>query len=259
MWTLLKRYQDCVTDSGDLFIGYWARMAVGALRIPYSALLMKHATEPIQSKATFRETGEPAFSEGKLRWNWPQARLHANWTATDTLSFRRTLYDGPEGEIHWDCHLPRARALVTVGDHQLSGLGYAEQLEMTVSPWNLPIHELRWGRFLSTDDAIIWIDWRGPVSRRWVFHNGVERHDANILESRIDFSNKRGVLTLDNKTVVRSGPLVRTVLRPFSCMKCLFPRKLRNMHETKWLTRGTLTEPGHISSGWVINEVVRWT
>ncbi len=258
MWTLLKRYQDCVTDTGDAFIGYWARMAVGALRIPYSALLLKYAAEPIQSRVSLRSVTEPILSGNKLHWDWPRAQLHANWTTTSTSSFRRILYDGPEGEIHWNCYLPCAKALVVVGDHRFSGLGYAEQLTMTVRPWEIPIRELHWGRFLSAEDAVTWIDWRGPVSHRWVFHNGVEIPDAKVLEGQIDLAGTQSVLVLDNKTVLRSGPLMRTALSPLSYVRHLLPHKLCNLHETKWLTQGILTVPGRTSSGWVINEVVRW-
>ncbi len=258
MWTLLKRYQDCVTDTGDAFIGYWARMTVGALTIPYAALLAKHAADPVLSRVSFRRVPAPASSGNELHWDWPRARLRASWAMTSVPSFRRVLYDGPEGDIRWDCRLPCASARVAVEDRRLSGLGYAEQLVTTVRPWDFPIRELRWGRFLSADDAVTWIDWCGPVPRRWVFHNGVEMEHAIMREGRIDFTGHRTVLVFGNRSVLRRGPLMQTALRPLSRAGRLLPRALRNTHETKWLARGTLTGPTRTSSGWVIHEVVRW-
>jgi hypothetical protein len=39
----------------------------------------------------------------------------------------------------------------------------------------------------------------------------------------------------------------------------LFPRPLRCVRETKWLSRGSLDTSGSSSVGWAIHEVVRWT
>jgi hypothetical protein len=51
-------------------------------------------------------------------------------------------------------------------------LNYAEKLEMSVKPWKLPLAELRWGRFLSETDTIVWIDWQGEMPVNWVFYQG---------------------------------------------------------------------------------------
>ena len=59
---------------------------------------------------------------------------------------------------------PRSRVEVLVGDCEFNGLGYAECLTVTVPPWQLPIRQLRWGRFVAPDRSLAWIDWQGPFS-----------------------------------------------------------------------------------------------
>jgi hypothetical protein len=42
MFLLSKWYCDCVSDGGDAFVAYWARLSWGPIAIPYSALGWRH-------------------------------------------------------------------------------------------------------------------------------------------------------------------------------------------------------------------------
>ena len=128
---------------------------------------------------------------------------------------------------------------------------------MSIPPWQLPIKELRWGRFLSDTDALVWVDWRGETPLNLVFHNGNQIEDVAIT----DHGFKAGdlMLSLDENAVIREGPLIKTALSKIPGLRNLFPLRVLGTYECKWLSRGTLKETaGEAVNGWTIHEVVRW-
>jgi len=144
------------------------------------------------------------------------------------------------------------------GASPLTGLGYAEQLFISQQQWRMPFSELRWGRFLSPEDVLIWIEWRGATSAQWIFYNGVEISGAAICSERIELPGAAGLLEMHDLSVLRTGSLEEAVFPKRPLARRLLPRSLRDCQETKWLARGTLTRDGRRSTGWVIQELVRW-
>jgi hypothetical protein len=128
---------------------------------------------------------------------------------------------------------------------------------MTVAPWKLPIQELRWGRFLSDSDSLVWLDWKGSYTCRIVLQNGILRRATVIDEDEITLNGKTG-LRLAGADVLRNGALGRTALAIIPGLKRLFPDKILNVRECKWRSRGELRRGDSRSSGWAIHEVVRW-
>ena len=81
----------------------------------------------------------------------------------------------------------------------LRGLGYAEHLSMTIPPWRLPIDTLRWGRFLSPERSVVWIDWQKEGDgRTWIFVDGTE--------VRGEASRKKRFSLKGEESGSRSGP-----------------------------------------------------
>jgi len=258
MFLLDKWYVDCVSEAGAALVGYWARMRWGLLTLPYAATLHSPADGAPRERYSIRRCDAPRVEAGELRWECERLDLRGRWTpgAPPVL---RTLLDTPEGSIRWNCRFPRAGARVDLaGAGSVSGLGYAEQLTLSIKPWKLPFDELRWGRFLSAQDAVTWIDWRGLESRQWVFHNGQELSGASITTESVKLPDDRGTIEMRDTAVLREGRLMSTALRAIPGASLWLPRAVRNMEETKWLSRGALATPTHASSGWVIHEVVRW-
>jgi hypothetical protein len=257
MFILSKWYCDCVSDDGTAFVGHWARMRWGLVTIPYAASLHKPVGEATRERYSIRTSGAPTVRDGELRWGCKRLGIRGTWTAS-APGIRRTLLDAEDGSIDWHCHLPCTQASIELdGTDRISGLGYAEQLTLTVKPWRLPFEELRWGRFLSGEDAVTWIEQRGSEPRQWVFHNGSELRAATISTERVELPNDRGFVALRDAVVLREGRLVSTALRAIPAASVWLPRGIRNAHETKWLARGTFTTRERSSSGWVIHEVVR--
>lgn len=258
MFSLSKWYCDCVSDGGIAFVGYWARMRWGPLSIPYSATLYKPLWGPTSERYVLRPCSAPAIHGDELRWDCRRLGIQAEWTAHGT-AIRRTLLETADDSISWCCRIPCARARVDlVGMGRLSGLGYAERLTLSVRSWRrLPFERLRWGRFLSAEDALTWIEWRGREHRQWVFHNGAELRGAIIDAERVELPGGRGNLELRDAVALREGRLGSTALRAIPGARFWLPGMIRDAHEAKWLARGTFTRGTRSSSGWVVHEVVR--
>lgn len=255
---LSKWYLDAVGEDGEVFIGYCAALRWRRLRASYSAALTGGVQEP-RTAASVKSEEEPVLRMGSLAWAAPALDLQGTWTE-DAPALLRTLYDCPGGSVVWACLFPRAKAGVRIGARELRGLGYAERLEMTLPPWKLPLETLRWGRFLSPDRFVVWIDWQAPErSRTWVFVDGQEERKARVSEEEISFEGGRLRLPQASRLQLRGGR-VSGLLRdlPLTLFLRLF-RRARAINETKWRTRAILEcEGAPAVEGWAIHEVVRF-
>jgi hypothetical protein len=167
------------------------------------------------------------------------------------------MYEDSRGSVLWNCLQPSSSAHLKTGDRELTGLGYAECLTLTLPPWQLPMRQLRWGRFVSPQDSLAWIDWQGPYSTSLAVHNSRKCEVRSISESEIILSD--ATLRMDQPLTLRSGPLAATILPGAPMLRSLLPHSLFNIAENKWRSRGTMDTNGHQSHGWVIHEVVDWT
>jgi len=118
------------------------------------------------------------------------------------------------------------------------------------------MRQLRWGRFVSSSDTLVWIDWLGPYTTRLAIHNGRERTLQSVSETELSLDG--ATLRMEEGLQLRAGRLGSTILPGVPGLKKLLPRSLFNIEEHKWRSRGILdTEHGQ-SQGWVIHEVVHW-
>jgi hypothetical protein len=254
---LSKWYLDCVADDGRAFIGYSARLSWRALSLNYASALRCRPGRKAETITTLQESFAPRADGSAVRWSSPRLKVGGTWEA-DAPPIKRTLLESSDGKIEWHCWQPRARAEIHVGGNaRLVGRGYVEQLTMTIPPWRLPFQELRWGRFLSEQDALVWIDWRGAHSLNLSFHNGARVEHASLTDDELAADGVR--LALDCGTVLREGALVETALGTIPGIQRLFPFRILRTHERKWLSRGRLQKPAaEPVAGWAIHEVVRW-
>jgi len=251
-----KWYLDCVTETGDAAILYWASVRWGLLRLNYGAALVSLGDDPANQRCTLKPQTTPEHrTDGTVSWQCSRLDVDARWTSCAD-GVERTLLDDPRGYIRWNCLLPRADASVRVGQHTLQGRGYVECLTMSVKPWQLPLDELRWGRFISHSDSLVWISWRGSVPRTWVFANGTELNGATVRSLDVRSADGAHNLTIEAGRVLRSGRLCATALRPISWIASVMPR-WRAACETKWVARALVTSPSGSNHGWVVHEVVQ--
>lgn len=185
MFQLEKWYGDVATsqEAGACAILYSARLHWGPMRLGYAATIHLSADRPAAPReaTTWRGGALPLLDGDRITWRNAPLRVTADWRR-DAPAIARRLANGPDGEIDWTCHFPRARAGVRIGSDRLEGLGYVERLRLTIPPWKLPFRALRWGRHLSADHYLVWIDWSGGDTRRWVWLDGVEQPAATVGE-----------------------------------------------------------------------------
>lgn len=260
-FALSKWYLDCVGDDGDVFIAYVAEVRWRALALRYTSTLVQRAGQEPRVDSTLRSAPFPRFIAGTLSWAAPALHVAGRWASLAPPA-GDTLFAGGDGTVEWRCQQPRARAEVTFdAAPPIRGLGYTEHLKLTLPPWQLPIDELRWGRFLAEDASLVWLDWRGPHQRQIVLLDtarsaGRTLDHARIDESGVDAGSVR--LTLAEPRVLRQGALGKTALAVLPAVETLLPVRILATDERKWLARGTLERDGARSEGWVIHEVVRW-
>ena len=254
---LTKWYLDCVAENGDAAVVYVADLRWNKLSMRYGSLLTV-LQGSVRCTSSLRKVPLPLSDGDTITLTQPGLGTAGTWRALRAPE-RRTVFESAEGCIDWHCHQPMAQAdLLLQGKRRITGLGYAECITLSVVPWRLPLEELHWGRFLSEQDALVWIDWRGPQPWRTLIHNGDERAIQSLTESEILFEPAGSRLELDRALVLRSGQLGHTVFAGISRLAKLLPRKMLAVEECKWRSRGLLPAGNRNASGWAIHEVVRW-
>jgi hypothetical protein len=249
---LSKWYLDSVTGAGDVSIAYTGSVRWGLIHLHYSSLLETTAG-CVTTRSSLREQAEPMLQGDSLRWQSSALDFDGRWQA-DSVALRETVYSGVDGAIEWDCLMPQARTSL----QDRCGLGYAEHLTMTVPPWKMAIQTLRWGRFTSESDWIVWIDWQGDFSRRIVYRNGKDDPPRVLEDDKIKFSDGCRLL-MDRSLTIREGPLGTTALSAIPGIRKTFPTRLLEIDECKWRSRARLEKPGSPAvEGWAIHERVTW-
>jgi len=274
---LTKWYLDCVSDSGDTAIVYVADLRWNTLSIHYGSLLTV-LNGKVSSAFSLHGTSAPESSNDIIQLRQPGLEVEGEWKRLRP-PVRRTVFENLQGAVDWNCLQPMSEVELRLrGGIRLRGLGYAECLTLSLFPWQLPLSSLNWGRFLSSEDAIVWIDWKGTdwqgtdwqgtdwqgpsrvrsSQKRSVIHNGEEHQAVSIADSEVVFSETGSRLELDRGLVLREGRLGDTVLPGISRLAGLLPRSLLSVHEHKWRSRGVFRTANREQSGWAIHEVVKW-
>ena len=250
---LSKWYLDCVDDEGDAAIVYTGSAHWGNVRLAYSGVLESQAGQ-VSMRHSIGRQAEPRFEDGVLRWGNDALGFRGEWRGDAAAQLQETVYASEAGRIEWHCLLPSAKA--EAGTRR--GRGYAEHLRMTVAPWALPIRTLRWGRFLSESEWMVWIDWEGGFSQRIVYRNGQRVSVATVEDARLVFEDG-AMLVMDQSLVLRNGALGSKALSAIPGARLLLPRRLLGVMECKWRSGARLDQGEKPSvAGWAIHERVDW-
>jgi hypothetical protein len=254
---LSKWYLDCVADKGNGVIVYVAELRWKSWRTRYASTL-RFFGDKTESASSIRECSLPESSRGQISLSLPHLGVEGNWKGF-AAPIKRTILENADGAVRWNCLQPGSQVDLSL-DHsiKMTGLGYAELLEISVPPWNLPLSELHWGRFVSESETLVWIDWRGPYSHRLAVHNGTEREIALITTEEVRSADSSTLLTLDRRLVLRSGTLGETVFPILARLAKAIPMKMLGIHERKWRSRGVLRAQQRTAEAWAIHEVVKW-
>jgi len=142
-----KLYLDCIDDQGNCFIIYWAKAEFCWMKFVYSGLIFCDAKGSTIEKSTLRKTKKPVIN-GTIHFNHKFLKTGVSLKRIDHAIIRTLYKDSENNELIWNCHHPKALAEIIYNGNIYKGFGYAETLFSPIKPWNLPIDELKWGRFL---------------------------------------------------------------------------------------------------------------
>jgi hypothetical protein len=250
---------DCVDEKGNAAIGYYAVLKLGLIKISYSNLIyFDFETKQTIEKSSFFRNLPPEICDN-LKWKSRKLKVNGIWSRSAKV-INCELYKNAEGEsVVWNCHHPNAETNVELdGKIYIKGFGYAETIILSVAPWKLPISILRWGRFLSKEDTIIWISWEGPYPLNSMWHNGILFTDAIYNKDSVIFNSGKYLLMFNEIHVIRAVSIDSHLLKLPILRKFVDTTFLQTI-ENKLLSPGTFYNEGNeVSSGWTIHEVVKW-
>lgn len=256
---LSKWYADLTNEQGEAVIVYHAELSWRAITLNYSSLLTHTAVSGTRTRSSLRRHRAPTVTGSLIDWKLPEWKATGSWSQLGA-THENILFQSSAGFLDWRCVASRAVAAVRIGaEPVISGWGYAEHLRLSIPPWQLPIRRLRWGRFINSTDALVWIDWDGPHTTRVVYFNGLAASATAIDDNHIDLADPEAVLDLENKMVIRDGRLGATALSVIPKIDRIFPPAILNTRECKWVSRAVLRRPSLPDSiGMAIHEVVEW-
>jgi hypothetical protein len=253
-FSLVKWYMDCVTDSGEAAIVYLADLHWRGIHARIGSVL---TTNDRHSPVTSTSLGRYTLRSSPERITIEHSKLKiAGCWLSGAAAHQHKVYESSAGSVVWNCIQPRSRAKLSVEGREFAGLGYVECLNVTVPPLQLPLQELRWGRFVAPDHTLAWVDWKGTYSTSFALLD--TRLTTLSSASDREVIADDAVLQMASGSSLRSGRLGATILPGALGLRRLFPRRLFGIDEQKSLSLGTLTIAGQSSTGWVIHEVVKW-
>jgi hypothetical protein len=250
-----KWYLDCVADDGRVAIGYWASLSWRAVSLVWQGLSLYEPGCPPFQRTTLRRHLPPKNDHGRIRWENPGVGVVLTAEIRQPM-FGLRLFEAHSGYAEWQCEAPVARVTLEAdGRPAMHGCGYVEQLTLTLPPWQLPLDELRWGRWIDAhgDRSLVWIEWRGAEPRRWVFVDGVRTPDASVLDDRVLAGAT--VLRLEDYRTLSCRAL-DDVVGAIPGLRPIVPPSLLAWRESKWISRGVASRGDAFMTGSAIHERV---
>lgn len=251
---LEKFYLDVVGEDGGGCIGYATRLGAGLPVKPAAVLTWSAESDSVAVQRRTLRGAMPRLESDDWSWHCSVLAVAGKWRSR-AESVRETLWESADGCVYWSNLAPRAKVTLRLGERQIVGWGYLERLQLTVPPWQLPIHGLRWGRFVTADTSIVWIRWEHDEARSWLWVDGQRCEPRCISERSVEWAGGR--LVFHTHRQLRHGRLGETVFARWPQVVRFLPARVRAYEETKWCSRATLVLGARAEvSGWAIHEFV---
>lgn len=256
---LSKWYADLADAFGNLFIIYIGRIKYGRLNIYYSSFL-RHNPGCISCESySIKKYEQPVITESSFAWKSDELGLEINYRQKGN-SVKKDIYTSPEGYIKWHCLQTASDCEIISGQEETyKGTGYVERLDMTLKPWKLPFNELRWGRFISESDSVIWIDYKGHNRLSLLLNGENEYSDAVFSEEKVSFNGGNNIILFRSPSDIKNGEIISSTFSKIPLINKIIPSGLLKIHEHKMTAEGELfCGQNKTGSGRAIYEVVRW-
>jgi hypothetical protein len=259
---LNKWFLDFVGEDGKAMIFYSAELRWHDWVVPYSSWLCYDPIAGVSQKSRFRKVLLPEKKDRLITWSDSNFGVEGEWEMLAKPLHAR-LFDSEEGWLDWNCFQPASKVRLRINNRPIEGRGYAEQLLLTAPPWKIPMDELRWGRFGSPEDQLVWIELREEVKRQWLWLNGEKMATCIIENDHISIPEKEVILKLDKGVILESEKKIYTVVenlvRYIPGFKKVMPLKFLTADEHKWLSKGQLQKGNEIlADGTAIHEFINF-
>jgi len=259
---LSKWFLDFTGESGEAMIFYSAKLTWHRWSASYTSWLDYNPGSRVEVKSRFRKVNIPQLKGTQITWNDSIFGISGIWKSAAPMIEAR-IYNSEEGFLDWKCFQPASKVRLQLNGRILEGSGYAEQLILTVPPWKIPMDELRWGRFVSNDNNLVWIELREKTRYKWLWINSDKISDCTIEDDRILIPERNLVLHLDRGVTLESekkiSSVVGKVIRYIPGFNKVMPIGFLMADEIKWLSRGELqNNSSTIVSGRAIHELVKF-
>lgn len=259
---LNKWFLDFIDSKGEVKIFYAAKLSWHGITVHYASCLDYTANKGARTRHHFRNVRMPVLKDKRLTWSDEYLNVKGTWTS-EARSLKSRIFDSNDGHLDWSCHQPASSVELTIGDQVIKGQGYAEQLILTAPPWKIPMTDLRWGRFRSLNNTLVWIELRHQDKKQWLWLNEkraapCEIHDERLWSEELNFS-----LKLDREVVLESEKkifdVVEKLLRYLPGFKKVIPFHFLFADGYKWLSRGKFEKQGQeAEQGMAIHEWVNF-
>lgn len=253
---LSKWYLDC-QNASSVVVVYVAEVRLGLFSLRSACLWHVRQNHPPLSRFTFAPGRLRPLDPDGLSVELPRLDFAGHWEpAADPI--HRRLLSASTGNVDWHCVAPRARVQMRIGKDTVEGDGYAERLDLTMCPWKLPIHELRWGRFHDANGGfVVWISWQGPCPLLLVWRNGTMEQAPELTRNGLRIGDDQ--LELSGNYSIRAGQLGDTSIAFLpAAIRRRLPKSIFQIHEAKWAGTGRLNTNGTSLDGTAIYETVRF-
>ncbi len=258
---LEKWFLDFVTEAGEAFICYAARLRWYGIPVSYKSILHYSPENGLRQKTGMSRVQMPRRENNLIHWKDNVLQVAGTWQG-EAEPVCAQLFSLPGGKLQWNCWQPASAVIARIAGKEYRGLGYAEQLLLSTEPWKIPMEQLYWGRFVAPGTSLVWIEIRnGADKNKWTWYNGRSVTAEVISEEelllpgeniRLDLS-ERSLLTREKKI----NKVVRKVTRFIPGFGTSVPARFLMADEVKWLCRAQLIHNGEKPQpGWAIHERV---
>ena len=259
---LNKWFLDFNGESGEAMIFYAAKLNWGPFSVPYTSWIYYDSEKGNHEISRFSKVNLPSKDKNRITWHDNVHNIRGMWESRAT-SLEARIFDSKDGYLDWRCYQPASDVQLEINNLIYKGTGYVEQLILTATPWKIPMDELRWGRWISDDDAIVWIELKELDKKQWLWVNGEKTENNYIEDDLLEIPGKNLKLKLNQKVLLESEKKISSVMEKINKLlpgfRNIIPIHFLMADEKKWLSEGILEDNyGRVINGMAIHELVNF-
>lgn len=259
---LNKWFLDFIGNNGETMIFYSAKLTWKGFSVHYASWIDYQPESGIKVNSHFLNVQVPEIKDNLITWNDETFKISGTWeTKNDPIHAR--IFDSDDGFLDWNCFQPASSVQLNINNKIIQGNGYVEQLILTTLPWHIPMNDLRWGRFHTQHDTMVWIELLEENKQQWLWLNGEKITNCSIEDNHISSVEKNFSLKLDRGVTLESEKkifqVVQNLLSYLPGFNKFMPSKFLMADNHKWLSKGEFQKNGNpVTQGMAIHEWVNF-